>query len=110
MPAKPSGKIKTYTVHQTQKNGDIYVLERTMRYDPEKKNNVILGTKLISKIPKGESEPVPTRPKKRKRPLRQSLRLFRSRLILQQKLLMIRKLPRRLRRSLFLPPLLQTIL
>ena len=67
MPAKPSGKIKTYTVHQTQKNGDIYVLERTMRYDPEKKNNVILGTKLISKIPKGESEPVPTRPKRKKK-------------------------------------------
>ena len=28
MPAKPSGEIKTKIVHQTQKNGDIYVLER----------------------------------------------------------------------------------
>lgn len=27
MPAKPSGQIKTLTVRQTQKNGDIYVLE-----------------------------------------------------------------------------------
>ena len=44
---KPSGKIKTYTVHQRQKNGDIYVLELTMRYDPERKNSVILGTKLV---------------------------------------------------------------
>ena len=28
MPAKPSGEIKTKIIHQTQKNGDIYVLER----------------------------------------------------------------------------------
>ena len=28
MPSKPSGEIKTKIVHQTQKNGDIYVLER----------------------------------------------------------------------------------
>ena len=28
MPAKPSGEIKTTIIHQIQKNGDIYVLER----------------------------------------------------------------------------------
>lgn len=63
MPAKPSGKIKTSTVKQKQKNGDIYVLERTTIYDPEKKYNRVLGTRLIAKIPKGSEIPVPTRPK-----------------------------------------------
>ena len=66
MPAKPSGEIKTKIIHQTQKNGDIYVLERKMIYDPEKKYNKVLSTKLISKIPKGENTPVLTRPKRSK--------------------------------------------
>jgi transposase len=64
MPAKPSGEIKTCIVHNTQKNGDIYVLERQTIYDPEKKRNKVLSTKLLSKIPKGSETPVPTRPKK----------------------------------------------
>lgn len=66
MPAKPSGEIKTSTIHQTQKNGDIYVLERKTQYDPEKKYNRVLSTKLIAKIPKGETIPVATRPKRNK--------------------------------------------
>ena len=66
MPAKPSGQIKIRIVHQTQKNGDIYVLERRTIYDPEKKYNKVLSSKLISKIPKGEKTPVPTRPKSSK--------------------------------------------
>ena len=66
MPAKPSGEIKTKIIHQTQKNGDIYVLERKIKYDPEVKYNRILSTKLISKIPKGETIPVATRPKRSK--------------------------------------------
>lgn len=66
MPAKPSGEIKTSTIHQTQKNGDIYVLERKIQYDPEKKYNRVLSTKLIAKIPKGETIPVATRPKRNK--------------------------------------------
>lgn len=64
MPAKPSGEIKTKIIHQSQKNGDIYVLERKTIYDPEKKYNKVLSTKLISKIPKGENTPVLTRPKR----------------------------------------------
>lgn len=64
MPAKPSGKIKTSIIHKPQKNGDIYVLERKTKYDPEKKYTRVLSTKLISKIPKGSEIPVPTRPKK----------------------------------------------
>jgi transposase len=64
MPAKPSGEIKTRIVNRTQKNGDIYVLERKTMYDPDKKRNKVLSTKLLFKIPKGLKTPVPTRPKK----------------------------------------------
>lgn len=64
MPAKPSGEIKTRIVRNTQKNGDIYVLERQTIYDPDKKRNKVLSTRLLSKIPKGSETPVPTRPKK----------------------------------------------
>jgi transposase len=64
MPAKPSGEIKTRIVHNTQKNGDIYVLERKTIYDPDKKRNRVLSTRLLSKIPKDSKTPVPTRPKK----------------------------------------------
>lgn len=64
MPAKPSGEIKTTTTKSQQKNGDIYILERKTLYDPDKKYNKILSTKLISKIPKDSKIPVPTRPKR----------------------------------------------
>lgn len=64
MPAKASGEIKTRIVHQPQKNGDIYVLERRTVYDPVKKYNKVLSSRIISKIPKGEDVPVPTRPKR----------------------------------------------
>ena len=66
MPAKPSGEVKTQTVNVTQKNGDIYVMERQVLYDPVKKYNRILSSKLIAKIPKGEKTPVPTRSKRPK--------------------------------------------
>ena len=64
MPAKPSGKIKTSRVNVKQKNGDIYVMERQTLYDPVKKYNKIVSSKLIAKIPKGEKIEVPTRPKR----------------------------------------------
>ena len=60
MPRKPSGEVKTALVRQTQKNGDIYVYERRTIYDPEAKNTKVLGKKLIGKIPKGETEMIPT--------------------------------------------------
>lgn len=66
MPAKASGEVKTRTVHQTQKNGDIYVLERQTQYDPVKKYNVVLSSRIVGKIPKGEKTAVPTRPKRPK--------------------------------------------
>jgi transposase len=67
MPAKASGEVKTRIIHSTQKNGDIYVLERKTLYDPEKKYNKVLSTKLVSKIPKGTEISVPTRPKRTKK-------------------------------------------
>jgi len=66
MPEKPPGEIRTRIVHNIQKNGDIYVLERKTVYDPDKKWNKVIGTRLLSKIPKGSDTPMPTRPKKTK--------------------------------------------
>ena len=65
MCAKTSCEIKTRTVHQPQKNGDIYVLERKTQYDPVKKYNVVLSTRLVGKIQKGGKDVIPTRPKRR---------------------------------------------
>jgi hypothetical protein len=62
--AQASGEIKTRIVHNTQKNGDIYILERKTIYDVDKKWNKVLSTKLLSKIPKDSKIPVQTRPKK----------------------------------------------
>lgn len=66
MPATASGEIKTRIVKNKRKNGDIYVLERTTIYDPVRKYNKTLSTRLIKKISKGSSTPVPTRPKRHK--------------------------------------------
>lgn len=49
---------------QRQKNGDVYVLERTTKYDPATKKTVTVGQKLIGKIVAGTNEVVPTRPKR----------------------------------------------
>ena len=65
MPPKASCEIKTRTVHQPRKNGDIYVIERQTRYDPVKKYNVVLSSRIIGKIPKGQESVVSTRPKRR---------------------------------------------
>ena len=65
MPAKASCEVKTRTIRQPQKNGDIYVIERQTRYDPVKKYNVVLSSRIIGKIPEGETSIVSTRPKRR---------------------------------------------
>lgn len=49
---------------QRQKNGDIYILERTTKYDPLTKKTRTLSQKLLGKIPAGQTEMVPTRPKR----------------------------------------------
>ena len=64
MPAKASCEVKTRTVRQPQKNGDIYVIERRTQYDPAKRYNVVLSSRIIGKIPKGEKLVVSTRPKR----------------------------------------------
>lgn len=64
MPAKAFCEIKTRIVRQTQKNGDIYVIERKTQYDPVKKYNVVLSSRIVGKIPKGETSVVSTRPKR----------------------------------------------
>lgn len=60
-----SGKERVKQVRRTQKNGDIYVYEHTVIYDPEKKYDKILSSKLIGKIPKGFDEMIPTRFKRK---------------------------------------------
>ena len=59
-----TGKKCVSRIQVPQKNGDIYVYERTTRYDPELKKTVVEGKKLIGKIVAGSDEIVPTRPKK----------------------------------------------
>lgn len=66
MPMKPSGLVQTRMIRARQKNGDIYVYERQTIYDPVKKYDRVLKSRLLYKIPKGKDEPVPTRPKRRK--------------------------------------------
>ena len=73
MPRKRSGEVKTLIVRQTQKNGDIYVYERQVIYNPGTKNNTILESKLIGKITKGTDEMVPTRPKRSKEERRRTI-------------------------------------
>lgn len=66
MSKKSTSEIKTRTIKVTQKNGDIYVIERKTIYDPDKKYNKVLSSRLINKIPKGSDKPVPTRAKRSK--------------------------------------------
>lgn len=65
MQKKSSSEVKTRIIHQAQKNGDVYVYERQTQYDPAKKYNVVLSSRLIGKIPKGQEDMVATRPKRR---------------------------------------------
>ena len=58
MARKHSGEIVTRTIRQRQKNGDIYVIERKTQYDPEKKYNVVLSSKIVGKIPLGQNQVV----------------------------------------------------
>ncbi len=62
MPRKATGKLSVKQVQRLQKNGSIYVYEVTTKYNPEKKYNEHVSSRLIGKILKGETEIVPTRP------------------------------------------------
>ena len=71
MPRKASDTEKVSIIKETQSNGDIYVYERKTIYDPNLKYNRSLGKTLVGKIPKGSSEIVETRPKRRRLPASQ---------------------------------------
>ena len=76
MPRKASGKPRVDIVNRPQKNGDIYVYEVTSKYNPAKRYNETLSSKLLGKIPKGETEMVSTRPRRDpKREVTEALRL-----------------------------------
>ena len=64
MPRKASGEPTTKLVRRLQNNGDIYVYEVTTLYNPKKKYNEHVSSKLLGKIPEGSNEIVPTRPKR----------------------------------------------
>ena len=66
MPRKASGKTRIDRIERTRKNGDVYVYEVVSRYNPEKKYNEQVSSKLLGKIPAGETEMVSTRPRRKK--------------------------------------------
>lgn len=57
-------QLKTKIVRERRKNGDIYVRERTVRYNPAKKCDDVLSTRLLGKIPKGKKDMEETRPRR----------------------------------------------
>ncbi len=61
MARKISGKVTTSQFRRTQKNGDVYVYERTLQYNPEKGYTEQISSRLLEKIPAGGSEMKPTR-------------------------------------------------
>ena len=49
MPRKASGEPKTKRVERRQANGDIYVYEVTTLYNPQKRYNEHISSKLLGK-------------------------------------------------------------
>lgn len=66
MPKKASGKPVTKRIERLQSNGDIYIYDVTTLYNPEKRYNEHVSSKLIGKIPAGGTDIVPTRSRKSK--------------------------------------------
>ncbi|MBO8415859.1 MAG: hypothetical protein IAB19_05725 [Proteobacteria bacterium] len=64
-PSGAGGEIKLTRYRKLRPNGDTYVYEKETRYDPQRRYNVVLRTRLLGKIPAGGSEMVPTRHKSR---------------------------------------------
>ena len=63
-----TGKISVCQRIEIRPNGDRYVYERHVAYDPETKKTKTIKTKLLGKIPSGSEEMIPTRPKKKTKP------------------------------------------
>ena len=64
MPRKASGAPRTQRVERLQKNGDTYVYEVVTLYNPEKKYNEHISSKLLGKKAE-DGTIVPTRPRKK---------------------------------------------
>ena len=64
MPRKASGKLQVKQIPRPQKNGDIYIYEVTTKYNPEKRYNEHVSSRLLGKIPSGEKEMIATRPRR----------------------------------------------
>ena len=64
MPRKASGEPKVKTVERTQANGDIYVYEVTTLYNPKKRYNEHISSRLLGKKSADGNEIIPTRPKR----------------------------------------------
>ena len=60
-----TGKTHNGQVRVTQKNGDVYVYERVTAYNPDTMKTYTVKKTLIGKIPSGQNEMIPTRPKKK---------------------------------------------
>lgn len=61
MPRKASLEPKTSIRNVKRSNGDTYVYERTTLYNPEKQFNETTSSRLLGKIPVGNTEMTPTR-------------------------------------------------
>ena len=64
MPRKASGEPKTKRVERRQTNGDIYVYEVTTLYNPKKRYNEHVSSRLLGKKSANGNELLPTRPRK----------------------------------------------
>ena len=64
MPRKASGQPRIQRIERPQKNGDIYVYEVTTLYNPKKKYNEHVSSKLLGKKA-ADGSIVPTRPRKK---------------------------------------------
>ena len=56
MPRKANLEPRKRIERRKRANGDVYVYEKTTRYDPEKGYEVSLGYRLLGKIPAGKKD------------------------------------------------------
>ena len=62
MPRKASGEPKVKRIERPQSNGDIYIYEVTTLYNPEKRYNEHVSSRLLGKKSPDGNGIVPTRP------------------------------------------------
>lgn len=62
-----TGKTSIGEIRVKRGNGDVYVYERELAYNPETRKTFTVRKRLLGKIPAGQHEIVPTRPQKKRR-------------------------------------------